>query len=65
MKADLQGALEHIDKYYRVFEHKGKRMTKQQVKTVLEYGIKQGYETTADLSDKEVDDVLYKLNNAK
>lgn len=65
MRADLQGALKHIDKCYRVFEHKGKRMTKQQVKAVLEYGIKQGYETTAELSDKEVDAVLAELNNTK
>lgn len=58
MHADLKGALEQIDRSYRAFEHRGKRMTKAQVRIVLEYGIRQGYKSTADLSDQEVDIVL-------
>ena len=37
-------------------------MTKAQVKAVLEYGIKQGYEDTGQLTDEEVDNVLLTLN---
>ncbi len=29
MHADIKGALEQIDKSYRAFEHKGRRMTKE------------------------------------
>ena len=53
MKADLKGALEQINRSWRVFEHKGQPMTKQEVKAVLEYGIKQGYE------DMQVDGLSY------
>jgi hypothetical protein len=58
MHADLIGALEQINKSYRAFEHKGQKMTKHQVRKVLEYGIKKGYKTTAELKDEEVDKVL-------
>jgi len=58
MHADLKGALSQLNKSWRWFEHNGKPMTKQQVKAVLEYGISKGYETTKDLTDKEINDVL-------
>ena len=58
MHADLTGALEQINKVYRAFEHKGKRMSKEQVRKVLKYGLSKGYKTTAELSDDEVDKVL-------
>lgn len=58
MHADLVGALEQINKSYRAFEHKGQRMTKEQVRKVLKYGISKGYKTTAELSDDEVDKIL-------
>jgi len=58
MHADLKGALKQLNTSYRAFEHNGKRMTKIQVKKILEYGIKKGYETTAEISDKEVDSLL-------
>ena len=58
MQADLIGALEQINKSYKAFEHKGKRMTKEQVRKVLKYGISKGYKTTAELGDDEVDGVL-------
>jgi phage-related tail protein len=58
MKADLVGALKQINKSYRAFEHKGQRMSKVQVRKVLEYGISKGYKTTAELSEEEVDNVL-------
>lgn len=59
MHADLKGALEQINKSYKAFEHKGKRLSKEEVRKVLKYGISKGYKTTAELSDEEVDKVLY------
>ena len=58
MHADIKGALEQLNTSYRAFEHKGKRMTKQQVKNVLEYAVEKGYKSTEQLSDDEVDSVL-------
>jgi len=67
MHADLTGALEQINKAYRAFEHRGQRMSKEQVRKVLKYGLSKGYKTTAELTDSEVDTVLgiqicYKTN---
>jgi len=62
MNADLKGALQQLNRSYKAFEHKGKRMTKQQVKAVLEYGIKQGYKHTGQLSDDEIDNVIESIN---
>lgn len=62
MHADLKGALEQINKSYRAFEHKGKRMTKEQVIKVLKYGIEKGYKSTSEFTDKEIDIVLSQKN---
>lgn len=64
MHADLAGALERINTSWRVFEHKGKPMTKDQVRKVLEYGLSKGYKTTAELTDDEVDKVLLNVYNS-
>lgn len=61
MHADLKGSLAALDRSYKVFEHDGKPMTKEQVKKVLEYGISKGYDSTADFSDDEIDKLL-KIN---
>ena len=58
MNADIIGALEQINRSYLAFEHKGKRMTKEQVRKVLKYGLCKGYKHTGQLSDEEVDSVL-------
>lgn len=58
MHADIQGALNQIDKSWRAFVHKGSPMTKQQVKHVLEYGLTKGYEHTGQMTDAEVDNVI-------
>ena len=58
MYADLKGTLERINKSYRMFTHNGVNMTKEQVKKVLLYGIKKGYKSTSEISDKEVDQIL-------
>ena len=59
MHADIKGALEQLNTSYRAFEHKGKSMTKQQVKKVLEYALEKGYKSTSQLSDDEVDFILF------
>lgn len=61
MNASIKGALEQLNKSYSCFEHKGKSMTKEQVKTVLEYGLKKGYESTSELSESEIDEILKHL----
>ena len=62
MNADIKGALNQINKSYKAFTHKGKSMTKEQVKSVLEYGLSKGYEHTGQLSDEEIDTILKTLN---
>lgn len=63
MKADLVGALEQLEKSWKAFEHKGKPMTKEQVRKALVYGIKKGYKHTGELTDEDVDNAL--LSNVK
>lgn len=58
MHADLVGALEQLEKSWIAFEHNGKPMTKEQVRTALVYGIKKGYKTTAELTDEDMEIVL-------
>lgn len=58
MNADIKGALEQLNRSYHTFEHNGKRMTKEQVKAVLEYGLEKGYTHTGQLTDNEVDLIL-------
>lgn len=58
MHADLIGALTQINKSYKAFEHRGMRLSKEQVIKVLKYGILKGYKTTAEFSDEEVDKIL-------
>ena len=61
MNADCKGALAQLNKSYKAFQHKGKPMTKEEVKSVLEYAISKGYEHTGLLSNDEVDLVLLKM----
>jgi hypothetical protein len=58
MNADVKGALNQIDKSYKAFEHRGQRMTKEQVRKVLYYALQKGYTHTGQLTDEEVDKVL-------
>lgn len=67
MNADLQAALNKVDKVYHLFEHRGSKMTKLQVINVLSFAIKKGYKSTSELKDEEVDKILglnicYKTN---
>lgn len=58
MQADIQGALNQLNTSWKAFQHNGKSMTKDEVRRVLEYGLSKGYKSTAELSDKEVDELL-------
>lgn len=63
MNADCKGALAQLNKSYKAFEHNGKKMTKAEVKAVLEYAVGKGYEHTGMLSDEEVDNILETIKN--
>ena len=65
MHADLVGALMQLNKSYKAFTHRGKPMTKNEVLRVLQYGLKKGYSTTAELSDEEVDQIISEINTRK
>lgn len=58
MDADIQGALNQINRSYRAFEHNGIAMTKKEVKKVLQFGLMRGYKTTDQISDVEIDKIL-------
>lgn len=58
MNADIKGALKQLNKCWPAFEHNGKSMTKQQVKSVLEYGLKKGYKSISEIKDNEIDAIL-------
>ena len=62
MDADIKGALAQIDRSWKAFEHNGKPMTKQQVKAVLEYGNQVGYTLVSQLKEKEIDEIIDKVN---
>jgi len=63
MNADIKGALKKINKSYRMFEHNGKSMTKDQVKKILEYGLSKGYEHTGQFTDEEIESVLREVKD--
>ena len=58
MKADIVGALEQLNSSWKAFEHKGKKMTKEQVRKVLIYGIQRGYKHTGQLTDDDIETAL-------
>lgn len=62
MHADVNGALANIERSWKVFTHRGEPMTKAQVTAVLTYAKQVGYKSTADLKDKEIDDIIDKVN---
>jgi len=65
MKADCKGALAQLNKSWKAFTHNDKPMTKMQVKAVLEYAVKKGYEHTGLLSAKEVDNIIASVENVQ
>ncbi len=63
MDADIQGCLNAINKSYKIFEHNGQPMTKEQVKAVLEFGLKRGYKGTDEINHKDIDRIIFMVNN--
>jgi hypothetical protein len=62
MDAYIKGCLAQINTSYKAFEHNGKRMSKAQVKAVLEYGLLLGYDRVSQFLDSEIDNVLKNLD---
>lgn len=62
MDADIKGCLNQLDRSYKAFEHNGKRMSKIQVKTILEYGLSKGYVSVSQIPDAEIDRIIKQLN---
>lgn len=60
MDADIQGALHQINLSWKAFTHNGKSLTKKQVKAILQYGLSQGYKSTSEFKENEVDNLLKK-----
>lgn len=58
MHADIKGAIAQFNKAWNTFEHRGEKMSKIDVKKVLEYANAKGYKTTAELTDEEVDNII-------
>lgn len=61
MNADIKGALARLEtgnNFMTSYTHRGDYLNKSQVKKVLEYGLSKGYETIAEISDEEIDQVL-------
>ena len=58
MNADLAGCLKNIDRSYKIFEMDGKPMSKNDVRKVLTYGLKKGYETLKELSEEDINEAL-------
>ena len=58
MIANIKGALNRINQAYKLFEHNGKPMSKNEVKSLLEYGLKRGYKYTNEFTDEEVNKIL-------
>lgn len=61
MYADVKGSLEQIDKSWRFFKHNGKKMSKKEVEAVLLYALSQGYVTTQEITDKEIEEIIFKV----
>jgi len=54
MDADIQGALNQIERSYKAFNHNGKPMTKNQVKNCLKYCLELGYEVVSQLTETDI-----------
>lgn len=63
MHADIKGSLDFMKKKSIHFEHRGIRLSQNQAKKVLEYGLRKGYKTTAEFTDEEVDTILQLKND--
>jgi hypothetical protein len=62
MDASVQGALAQINQSWKAFSHDGKRMTKNQVEAILKYADQVGYTLVSQISDKEISEIIDKVN---
>ncbi len=60
MDASIQGSLNKLNKVWQFFEHKGKPMSKNQVKKVLEFGKSKGFQAVSQISDTDIETILSK-----
>jgi hypothetical protein len=58
MNADIDWVLENLVRASRLVEHRGKFLSKAELKAVMLHGKQKGYKTIAQFKDKEVDHVL-------
>jgi hypothetical protein len=65
MDASIQGSLNQINKSWSCFEHKGERMTKEQVIRILTSAKNKGYKSVYEIPDKDIEDVLNNYKNVK
>lgn len=54
----IKGAYQNIHKCWSMFEHRGKKMTRQQVESVLRYGLQNKYETVNQIPDHIIDKII-------
>lgn len=62
MDADILGCYQQLNKSWKAFEHKGKQMTKIQVKKCLEYGIENGLKAVSQIPNSIINEII-KNNN--
>jgi len=58
MDADIKSCYEQLNRSYKAFEHKGKPMTKLQVKRCLEYGLASGMKSVSEIPDSIIDSII-------
>jgi hypothetical protein len=63
MDADIKVCLDKLTKSYKSFEHKGKSMTREEVKYVLKYGLSKGYKSVSQIPDEEIDKIIFEITN--
>ena len=55
MNANVKGAYKNLNRFYKIFTHNGKSLSKSEVKNILTNAINKGYETIYDIPDEEVE----------
>jgi hypothetical protein len=58
MNADINGALEQLNKSYKAFTHNGKPMTKEQVRKALQYGKDMGLKHTGEIPESVIEQIF-------
>lgn len=58
MSDSIKEALKHLNIVWQWFEYKGKGMSKEQVRKILQFGLKKGYQNTWQITDNDIDSIL-------